>query len=352
MPDELTWPEIIGTAAKHARRFLDPYTESHGANKRDKIKEYVETKAPKYRPILKHRSEEVDEIPAGLTDEKLELELYKIAQKYDTELFVRYQALLAAAEKGALAINKRHEETKVFLEEWNEAGMSKLAEHVAYRKATIAFLQEQMRLNETDKYALEASIHEVIFPLRKTSEDVRPEQMNLWMIDERLAYHHYLASDKQFSQLGEIIEVDSDKRTDLLMFFNNPYAFCDSELEFNAVVIVEFKRPSRDDYADDDNPIDQIFEYVELLRAGKAKDRRGGHIDVPANMQYYAYIICDLTTKLRVQASRHFLPMPGDEGYFGYSQNHRLYTEIISFKKLFRDASNRNKILFDKLGIL
>jgi hypothetical protein len=40
------------------------------------------------------------------------------------------------------------------------------------------------------------------------------------------------------------------------------------------------------------------------------------------------------------------------EGFFGYSQGHNLYIEIISFKKLFRDANNRNKILFDNLGIL
>ena len=36
----------------------------------------------------------------------------------------------------------------------------------------------------------------LIFPLKKTNEDVRIENMNLWIIDEKLAYHYFVASDK------------------------------------------------------------------------------------------------------------------------------------------------------------
>lgn len=37
----------------------------------------------------------------------------------------------------------------------------------------------------------------VICPMRYTSDEVSFEEMNLWIIDERLAYHNFLASDKQ-----------------------------------------------------------------------------------------------------------------------------------------------------------
>ena len=51
----------------------------------------------------------------------------------------------------------------------------------------------------------------LIFPLKKTSDDVRPEQMNLWIIDEELAYHFYLASDTPLKK-QKPIQSDSKSR--------------------------------------------------------------------------------------------------------------------------------------------
>jgi hypothetical protein len=83
--------------------------------------------------------------------------------------------------------------------------MSKLARHVAHRKATLGFLEQQIGLQDNGKYALEEGVHEVIFPLRSTSDDVRPNDMNLWILDEQLAYHYYLASDKKFGSSREFV---------------------------------------------------------------------------------------------------------------------------------------------------
>ncbi|MGB8099354.1 MAG: hypothetical protein WCF17_19525 [Terracidiphilus sp.] len=38
-------------------------------------------------------------------------------------------------------------------------------------------------------------------PLKKTSSEVRLDSCNLWLIDERLAFHNYLASDKALSSM-------------------------------------------------------------------------------------------------------------------------------------------------------
>ena len=43
--------------------------------------------------------------------------------------------------------------------------MSKLARHVAFRKATLDFLEDRLALQDDGKYSLEESIHEIIFPL-------------------------------------------------------------------------------------------------------------------------------------------------------------------------------------------
>src|SRR5207249_2333553 len=113
--------------------------------------------------------------------------------------------------------------------------------------------------------ALEEAVHEIIFPLRATSDDVRPEQMNLWVIDERLAYHHYLASDKRFDKITDVIESESATRADLVIFHTTS-AFVDSAPPFGAVTLIEFKRPARTGYTVDQNPIQQVIDYVKDIR--------------------------------------------------------------------------------------
>src|SRR5207248_6266149 len=129
------------------------------------------------------------------------------------------------------------------------------------------------------------------------------ENMNLWIIDEKLAYHYYVASDKPLNQIAEAIEIDNRERPDLLIF-NRPFAFADSGPPFSAIVIIEFKRPSRDDYGEKEgkNPILQVYDYIALLKSGKAKDRRGVTLNVPDHLPIYAYIVCDLTPTLQKQA--------------------------------------------------
>jgi hypothetical protein len=247
--NEIVWSDLVRQGVDEAKRFLTPFTDPVAKAKIEQIRNFVQTKAPEYRPVVKHCPELLDPVPAGLNDDKLDLELYKIGQVYDARLRQRYQELLADGDKKAKAIAERKKKLESFMQEWNEAGMSKLARHVAHRKATLGFLEQQICFQDNGKYALEESVHEVIFPLRSTSDDVRPNDMNLWILDERLAYHYYLASDKKFSQV-DAVEVDNEKRVDLLIF-NNPFVFAElTAPAYGSIVIVEFKRPERDDYFD------------------------------------------------------------------------------------------------------
>jgi hypothetical protein len=174
--------------------------------------------------------------------------------------------------------------------------------------------------------------------------------MNLWILDEKLAYHYYLASDKRFAQL-EAIESDSIDRPDIIIF-NNPSAFTDSSAPFQSIVLIEFKRPARDDYDDEENPITQVFDYVRRLKASKALDRRGRPITIAPATPIYAHIVCDLTPTLNEQAVNASLKiMPDSHGYFGYNDTLGVYVDIVSFDKLIDDAKRRNAILFEQLGL-
>jgi hypothetical protein len=106
--------------------------------------------------------------------------------------------------------------------------------------------------------------------------------MNLWILDEKLAYHHYLASDIPLSEMKEVIEIDSSDRPDVLIFHGTS-AFADSAPPFSSLTLIEFKRPAR--------------RYVREIKAAKATDRRGRPITVPDRIPIYAYIICDTGKK-------------------------------------------------------
>jgi hypothetical protein len=68
---------------------------------------------------------------------------------------------------------------------------------VVHRRAILDLLVERLKRKNDEKFQLEAAIHELIFPLKTTSDDPGVwGHQNLWLVDERLAYHRYLASDK------------------------------------------------------------------------------------------------------------------------------------------------------------
>ena len=122
-------------------------------------------------------------------------------------------------------------------------------------------------------------------------------------------------------------------------------------MPYQALTIVEFKRPMRDDYNNSDNPIQQVLDYISLIREGKAKDKNGRLISGQLeNLPIYVYIIADITPTLKkICIDNNFTTTPDNEGYFTYHSNRKAYIEIISYKKLLENAQQRNKMLFDKL---
>jgi hypothetical protein len=350
-PSDLSWQELLQAAVEDADRFLSPYTSPIKKSKEEQIDEFVRYEAPQYRALVKHKREWLDQIPPNLPKEKLDLELYRIDRRYGEELKEQSHKLLESVKAEEQREYDEYREVFAnFIEEWNERGMSQLAQYVTHRRTTLAFLDKRLQVRDDGKYPLEDSVHKLIFPLRETSDDVRPEKMNLWIINETLAYHYYLASDKKFKQI-EPIDVSSQNRPDLLIF-NKPFAFADCSPTFGSIVLVEFKRPAREDYDDEENPIAQVYGYVREIKEGAAKDRHGRPISVPEHTPFYAYIICDINPRLRTQAENFQLTKTPDTlGYFGFNPNLGVYVEIMSFDKLVGDAKKRNAILFEKLGL-
>jgi hypothetical protein len=354
IPGELTWENIEGAAMSTVQEFLVPFTETVRVKKEERIREYVANSAPQYRCILKNHPEQLDIIAPDVSDDKLDAQLYDISRKIEVDLKEKAEHLLEGTDLpiDQDVLEEQLQEFSQWWEEYNEVGKSTLAKYIVHRKWILTILEKVLRIQDSGKYSREEVIHRIIFPLRKTSDDITYDQHNLWALDEKLAYHEYLASDMPLRKNARL-ETDSSSRPDLMLFFDRAIAIVDDEPPFNSgIVIFEFKRPMRDDYTGEDNPIQQVLQYVQEIKEGNARTKDGRPIQIPPHTPFYCYIVCDLTKELKKQAKfANLRSAPDNLGFFGYNEEIGAYIEVTGFDKLLSDANKRNRILFDKLNL-
>lgn len=339
---------IIIELMVYGRTVFEPFLEPMYAKHRETIERYVNHAGYEYRHIIKNRPQWLKKIPFDLPDDKLDLELHKLNRNYEIELKQEAQRLKDELKHSKIKNYPAYKQSlQKYTEDLNEVGKSNLAKYIVHRKSVIDALEFSLELQDNDKYALEDTVHDIIMAIRSTSDDV--QEHNLWLIDERMAYHKYLVSDKSFKS---VTDIDSIKRPDLLVF-NNPVVYGDDKRETSTAIIVEFKRPMRDDYNDSDNPVDQVTRYVQKLRKpDQIRDARGRKIHLDKRIPIYCYVICDLTSSIRdILDVRNYKPLLDNQGYIFYNDNLNTVIEVISFDKLLRDAKKRNLILFKKLNL-
>ena len=231
-----------------------------------------------------------------------------------------------------------------------DVNKSNLAEYVAKRKVILDILQNRLAYEDQEKKSKfkEDAVHKIICPMKITSEDISVKDHNLWIINDSLSFYKFMASDKQIkSFLDASTSID---RPDLALF-NGCVSFSKGN---DPIVIVEFKRPERDDYTDDENPINQIYNYIDEFREKKVHKADGTLIrQITKDTPFFCYVICDITNKLDKILSRENLhiPLVGKRGFFGYNSDYHAYIEIIDFQEMIDDATNRNNLFFAELGI-
>jgi len=206
-----------------------------------------------------------------------------------------------------------------------DVNQADLARYVCHRRAVLDFLHKQLSRKADGKYPLEDRVHNIISPMGTTSDDVFPEEHNLWLLDEKLVYHKFLASDKQLRTLP-LLSNGGKKKPDIIVF-DKACAFAAAiEPPFQAIVIVEFKRAMRDDCTDDKNPFLQVLEYITDIREGKARTPDGRDVPVQVDVPFYCYIVCDPSKKLEEQAYYcELTKTPDGMGFFGYKRQYNAY---------------------------
>ena len=338
--------EIIDAAVEYIRTYLEKDLTKVADEKKSRIDMLVKTKRPQYRLLLNRHPEVYDKIPAGLTEERMDLELYRHQQRWELDTVRKKHDIEEKVKQNATsdpAFQKLFDE---YCESITELSRASLAEYVARRKAVIDLFEHALEADENGRYSKEARIHSIICPMQITSDEINLDDMNLWLIDDRLAYHHFLASDKKISTIP-VLENDIDRRMDLAVF-DAALSYTADPDNINSITIVELKRPQRDD--GDNDPVWQVLKYVRDIKTGKIKKANGRDFGDASHVSFYCYVIGDLTQSMRDSAeSRGLTETQDKEGYFGFNPTYGAYVEVISYDKLLKDAKQRNRALFDKL---
>jgi len=351
---EISWSEISQGVVTKISEHLRGYIDLINQRVQERLHQFVTAKAPRYRPILGYLNlNELNIDPEG-SDRDIELALHRQYADMESQLLTEGQDLMNP--QNGETFEDYHDRIGSYLRKVEDVKKSDLANYVTHRRVVLDLLRVAIERRSDGRYEHEELIHKLMMPMQMESSEVLQDHCNLWLIDERLAFHEYLASDKRLSAMP-ITGSTSGKEPDILALnvFDNPILISDSRTPpLASIVIVELKRPMRNDAAQgvEKDPIEQALMYLNETRKGGVKTVHGRQIPASANIPGFCYVICDITPTIEQRCNLHNLSRTSDDmGYFGYNKNYEAYLEVISFDRLVNMAMERNRAFFDKLGL-
>ncbi|MGO0305022.1 ATP-binding protein [Endozoicomonas acroporae] len=332
--------EIEVSAAELAISAVSNDVQARRERKTQRIKNYVEEQAPWHRSLM--GKIDVTDLAYNATDEQIEGKLQ--SEKYRLEVKTR------GAVKHLLESEKTEDlkhKTSEIVQMVSDTSKNDLAHYISMRRSVIDIFEKSLQTGDDGKYSSEGVVHDIIFPRKGDSDQTPFEEHNLWLIDERLNFTEYLSSD---------IPLEGKSGRPDILAFDHRMVFRGENEASNPVTIFEFKRPQRDDFANPsskEDPVQQIIRYVRKLRDGEFTTPQGREIQINTNTPFYGYVICDLNKKVKtwLEEEKDFKPLPDRQGYFRWHDSLNLYTEVVSWDKVLKDAMMRNRVFFHHLKI-
>lgn len=349
LPNNPGLNEIVKSASCVICEYLHEYLTGVAKRKKERIQKYTTDIAPQYRHLEHYVPERIEALKPGLTDEELDDALYGIKRDFENQTKAECNDLMKKLEMGDISSEEYQRQFQDTIEKVSDVNRAALAEYVVHRRIILNLFGHGLDIRDDGKFNLEKYMHQLIYPMRSTSVEMPYENHNLWLLDEKLSFCQFISSDKPFDN------AQGEERADLLVL-DSPVVVADSKntgKAYDAITIFELKRPMRDDYDMEDNPITQLLDYAKKIKDGKAKDSHHRPINASETTQFYLYAVCDITPTLaRVLERMSFTRTPDNLGAYFYNQELHAYIEVLSYDKIRNDSEKRNKILFDKLGIL
>lgn len=346
---------INDVCTKHIDVFLEkPLSELKGEQK-EKIEEITAT----YPSVSFGSAEELQQkVPSGeLKEDAIYGHLARERYRRDEKQAKIIRSVLTRLKEGTA-------DAQTFLDAIGDAGKAieeaeqrSLAEYVVRRKVVLDFIEillEKVR-NETrdSSYQREDILHSFICPVRintvgRDQNKIEPASSHdLWIVDERLTFAQYFSSDVEFSKIQK--DVESQERPDVLIF-DYVHGLRQTE-DPSKVLLVEFKRPGRKSYDNDENPQHQLERYVRRLQSGGMTDVKGRPIKFDENTIFYCFIVADIIGKLDDWTFSWQRTADGRGRVYRPNSGFQGSIELVGWDSLIDDARARNQAFFDKAGI-
>ncbi|WP_156376264.1 ATP-binding protein [Methylobacterium sp. Leaf117] len=249
----------------------------------------------------------------------------------------------------ASANSENYESTiKVIVDKIDRSKKEALAEYVIHRKNIISLVESARKFQKDGKHSPEDTIHDLVFKRFSDNVSVDYFEHNLWLIDDALAFLPYVSSDRTIHG-GR--RKTGDKITDLL-FFDESLVLGDSD--GTTLTIVEFKKPSRNNFIfgrEKDDPVFQVIKTLnQVTKVGGISKSDGTHFSFAGVVKKFAYIIADLTPSLVEVLKMHDFKNDWNPRIFVRFRDHeQIFIQAFGYDTLVENAKKRNQAFFSVL---
>jgi hypothetical protein len=345
-----------------SKKNIDDFVIQELKNKYQKIiekrKNYLRHIVKKYINSdegLEYRTLDIDDdvlssIPDKVDDKKLDTVLYEQQYKKRKEIKKKIERLL---EKD---FSKKEEYQTLFKEVASlttQESNTKLVQYVVHRKTIIELFDKYLGwCEENGNYEEESTLHNLIFVMGGSNENIPYDSHNLWLLDDRLAFHRYIYSDKAIKKhKPQEMKTNSRLETDLAIY-DVVYTYGEKTEyeEVASTVIFEFKRPGRSLTYDEFS--EQMRKQVDAVNTGNVIDKNGNHIATSESTPIFYYYVCDINAynSLKVRAIKYeaFNETPYKSLMKLFNN---VYVEIMPYQTLLVNSRRRNRAFFKKLGL-
>lgn len=240
------------------------------------------------------------------------------------------------------------ENIKDIVEKIDATNKEALAEYVVHRKKVIELFEAARKYGSTGTHAPEDTVHDLVF--HRFSDNAKTDyfEHNLWLIDDALAFLPYISSDRAMHGKGR---KKGDKVPDLA-FFDDSLVLGDND--GTTITIVEFKKPSRDDYRFGDIKHDPVMQVIKTLEdattAGGIAKTDGSHFAFQGLVRRFAYIIADIKPSLAKVLSLHDFKNDWNPNiHVRYRDNEQIFVQAMGYDTLIAHAKKRNQAFFSVL---
>lgn len=333
------WQDIRGKVSVLIENALKEKLKPHQEAHKNTIMRFVNSH-PRYRTVYARKPDITDRIPTHAQQDEM-VSIFEIERQ-------KLRSASASLIKETVADKtpngkKKIEAIRQAIIDNVTLSKDTLADYVLDRKSIINLLESLLEKKSDGRLTEESEIHSLIFPMRRTSDEVEFDEHNLWLIDERLAFHKFLTSDKP---VRSDFDIYSRKEPDILCYIDEP-----AKNNFSSATLIEFKRPIEG--GKHYNPIQQVKDLAMDLQDNKRENKGGRKINFAPESIFFGYVISDFDDHLLkcIRSDGNLKLNPRGNGYFHYYPEMRLWLEVISYDKLLSDAEKRNQIFFQKLGL-